>query len=61
MNETEHLEHIRHCQTQAEAAQARYEASSCFSDKGEADYWRIKLAAAVKAQSDMKNAESDVE
>lgn len=43
--------HIKHCGQQMESAMARYEASGCFSDRGEADAWRRRMEAVIKSRA----------
>ena len=43
--------HIQHCGKLMQAAMADYEASGCFSDRGEADAWRLRMEAAIKART----------
>ena len=35
--------HIRDCGRLMQQAMDDYEASGCFSDRGEADYWRVRM------------------
>ena len=42
--------HIADCGRHMLAAYARYEASGCLGDRGEADRWRLMQAEAIKAR-----------
>lgn len=44
-------DYIRHCATQMELATARYEASGCFGDNGEAHRWRRQMEEAIGQRS----------
>lgn len=43
--------HIRHCGNLMKDAYARYELSGDFSDRGEADYWKVAMERAIEARS----------
>lgn len=43
--------HIQSCGRLMQEAMARYEESSCFSDRGDADYWRGRMEEAIKARA----------
>lgn len=47
MRPAELEQHIADCGKHMEAAYARYEAQGCFSDRGEADGWRIRMHEAI--------------
>jgi hypothetical protein len=47
-----HLErHIIDCGRLMQDAYARYEVSGCFSDRGEADGWRLCMESAIASRS----------
>lgn len=43
--------HIRDCGRLMQQAMDDYEASGCFSDRGEADYWRVRMEKAIASRS----------
>lgn len=51
MSDAELESHISSCTYLMERAYADYEATGCFSDRGEADRWRVLRDEAVKARS----------
>jgi hypothetical protein len=53
--------HIESCGLLMLAAYARYEASGCFSDKGDADRWMRTQAEAIKARSPAQVAQLEQE
>lgn len=53
--------HIEDCAWLMERAYARFEASGCFGDRGEADRWRVLRDAAVKARSPAQVARMEAE
>jgi hypothetical protein len=54
-------QHIQHCTHLMELAYGRYEATGCFSDRGEADRWRLARDEAVKARSPAQVAKMERE
>ena len=50
MSDEEREAHIRFCGDLMQAAMARWAVSSCFSDRGEADHWRLAMEAAIKSR-----------
>lgn len=48
--DTERERHIADCGRHMLAAYARYEASDCLGDRGEADRWRLMQAEAIAAR-----------
>ena len=51
MTDDELEAHIRDCGRLMQQAMAEYEISSCFSDRGEADYWRVRMEKAIASRS----------
>ena len=51
MADSELEAHIKSCGQLMQDAMSRYEQSGCFSDRGEADYWRIAMESAIKSRS----------
>ena len=51
MNADELERHIKDCGTLMQKAYARYEVSSCFSDRGEADRWKLAMTRAIASRS----------
>ena len=43
--------HIRDCGRLMQQAMDDYEASGCFSDRGEADHWRVRMEKAIASRS----------
>lgn len=43
--------HIRHCGNLMKDAMARYELSGDFSDRGDADGWRVAMERAIAART----------
>lgn len=60
--ETIELElHIKDCGMLMQQAYARYEVSSCFSDLGEADRWRLAMMRAIASRSPSQVAAMEFE
>lgn len=51
MTDNELEAHIRDCGRRMQQAMAEYEISGCFSDRGEADYWRVRMEKAIASRS----------
>lgn len=51
MNNAEIEQRIQSLGEQMKSAYARYEASGCFADRGEADGLRIRMEAAIASRS----------
>ncbi len=51
MTDNELEAHIRDCGQQMQRAMAEYETSGSFADRGEADYWRMRMEKAIAARS----------
>ena len=51
MNADELERHIKDCGTLMQQAYARYEVSSCFSDRGDADRWQLAMTRAIASRS----------
>lgn len=43
--------HIKSCGLLMQEAMERYEVSSCFADRGDADHWRMRMEEAIKARA----------
>jgi hypothetical protein len=39
--------HIKDCGRLMQEAMARFEVSSCFADRGDADHWRMQMEEAI--------------
>jgi hypothetical protein len=51
MTDNELSSHIASCGYLMEQAYARYEESSCFTDRAEADRWRLMMEDAIRGRS----------
>ena len=61
LSDQELEEHIKHCGELMEQAYARWEASGCFGDRGEADGWRITMERAIADRSAVQVAALEAE
>ena len=61
MNAAELECHIKDCGTLMQQAYARYEVSSCFSDRGEADRWQLAMTRAIASRSPQQVAAMEAE
>jgi hypothetical protein len=51
LTDTERELHITYCAGQIEDAMARFAVSNCFTDRGEADHWRLQMEQAIRGRS----------
>lgn len=61
MNNSELEAHIADLGKLMQAAYARYEASGCFNDLGEAHAWRMRMEAAIASRSPLQVAAMEAE
>jgi hypothetical protein len=50
-NDWEREHYIRYCGEQLQEAMVRWERESCFSARGEADFWRIEMEREISRRS----------
>jgi hypothetical protein len=60
MTPTELERHIAECRERMERAQAMYEISHAFSDKGDADFWRLSMEAGIEAKANLASSHAKI-
>ena len=52
--------HIAECAQRMERAKAMYEISYAFSDKGDADFWRLSMEAGIEAKAKIASSHAKI-